>query len=199
MNTSVWELLPSGDRRNIAFVPKDNLAIDAAWFDGCLLSDVWRPRPVETVRPRGRLVDFVSFLPSAIAVSQKAIDILQPIVGNNCEFLPLATVRKHRFFVMNVITVINCIDENLSEIDFAPERPGQILAVRRMLFKHNINTTPPAFKALGYKSAIYVGASFVSAVVMSSLKGAAFSDRGQDRLFTIMHGKPINVVEGVIP
>ena len=89
-------------------------------------------RPIKVVADKhGGSGDFPSFLPHVPAFSRRALDVLQPLLGDAIEALPLDFGRLE-FFAIHVLEVVDCLDENLSVIKRFPS--GGVMSIRKHVF-----------------------------------------------------------------
>ncbi|MEX0379687.1 DUF1629 domain-containing protein, partial [Bacillus sp. S4] len=76
------------------------------------LSDSWTPKFIE-VTDEGKLSDSPIFWGKSGVqiISEKAKDVLEPIVGDNIEFLPLIHKETHeKYYAMHVLRVLEALD-----------------------------------------------------------------------------------------
>jgi hypothetical protein len=91
-------------------------------LNGTPLRDRWKPIPVEQTpatkrKYRGMPVDFASCDIGNLAISERALEVITPLVGDAIEPLPLECVDypERRYFVMHVIKLVDCLDVERSE------------------------------------------------------------------------------------
>jgi hypothetical protein len=167
-------------------------------FAGRPMMAGWQP-PVIDVRggPRKRLPDFVSWMLSAPVITSKAKLALEPLIAPHAEILPLRAVRKTQLYALNVLTLVDCLDEQASEIVYSPDTPGRIVNVLAFSFKDGCVPDAPIFKLATYPSDVFVTRPFVASTRSAGLVGAAFADPTVNPLPLLMQGRSINVVEGL--
>ncbi len=101
-------------------------------FSGHSMARTWTPPPeLKICNKSFRNPDFLSFSICAPAVSQKAKDALELLIGQDCEFLPLVTVKKKHYYALNVLKVIDCLDLKKSEIQYGCPDSTRIGYVQR--------------------------------------------------------------------
>lgn len=89
-------------------------------FDkGKSISSSWQPVLLEVHTSRGPLSDFPVCPMGPPILSQKAWGVLQPLIGDAVEALPVATPLG-TYFALNVLDVIDCLDYEQSEISYYP-------------------------------------------------------------------------------
>jgi hypothetical protein len=93
-------------------------------FNGQPLRHRWKAVRVEHAdatlrRNRGKPVDFMTvFDPGGDAISQRALDLITPLVGDKVEALPLECVDRpeRRYYLLNLIDLVDCLDLERSEL-----------------------------------------------------------------------------------
>lgn len=72
------------------------------------------------------------YLPEdAVCISQRVYDELYPLLKNEVEFLPMLS-DDGRYYVMNIINYVDCLDQNASDCLFAPN--GLIIEFEDLVF-----------------------------------------------------------------
>lgn len=150
-------------------------------LNGTPRSDAWMPVGVDwdeatTPAGRGLPVDFPALGGLGYAFSQRALELLFPLVGEKIEALPLDSVRG-KYYVVNVLNLIDALDEGRSEIKRIPG--GRIDVIVKHAFKSNSTDGQHIFKLqqepLG---PVYVSAEFKRAVEHHGLTGLIFIEIG---------------------
>jgi hypothetical protein len=108
-------------------------------LDGTPMKHRWKPIPVEHTpasvrRNRGRPVDFPLCEFGRTAVSERALKVIEPLVRDSIEALPLECVDypERRYYVLHVTKVIDCLDVERCE----GSRMGDIFTwINRYAFK----------------------------------------------------------------
>jgi len=158
-------------------------------LDGVRRADVWSPVPFERRptrhpsyrRNRGKPVDFPSLMGLGLAFSERALNVLDPLVGRSIEALPLDCVNcgQDKFFAINVLDVVDCLDEPRCIFDRAST--GYILWIDRYAFRpgsleeHHIFKVPQLIVGC-----VLVSPEFKRWVEESGLVGAVFREVGRD-------------------
>lgn len=102
--------------------------------------------------------------------TKKAVDIFKEELEANAEILPLK-YDKFPCFVINVTTVLDCLDEEKSKLVIRAKR---VFRIDKHVFKKGINY-PPIFKiSTGSKISIYVTDAFVKKFEENKLTGMIF-------------------------
>jgi hypothetical protein len=158
----------------------------------------WEPPPVTVDGKSLRLRDFVSWMTAAPVVSEKAKQTLEPLIGEFVEFLPLTELRGQRYFAVNVLKFVDCLDQSASKIVYSPSQPKEILTVTTYGFIPTRLEAVPIFKLPNYTSVVLVRQPFVDVVVQSRLTGAKFADPSKNPWPAVLRRESCNVVPGVL-
>jgi uncharacterized protein DUF1629 len=158
-------------------------------LDGIRRGDVWSPVPFErwpTRHPsyrknRGKPVDFPSLMGLGLAFSERALEVLDPLVSQSIEALPLDCVNcgQDKFFVINVLDVVDCLD--VPRCIYEEAHPGYFLWIDRYAFRpgsvegHHIFKVPQQIVG-----SVLVSPEFKRRVEESGLVGAVFREVGRD-------------------
>lgn len=95
------------------------------------ISSKWRPIKVR-VDKHGHRGEFPSFEPAIPVFTQKALNVLQPFLGDTIEALPLNCGR-FKFYAIHVLNVVDCFDEKRSDFNRFPS--GGIMYINKHVFK----------------------------------------------------------------
>lgn len=162
------------------------------------MADAWEPPAIRIEGKSKRLRDFVSWMNSAPVLSKKAVEVLEPLIGQHCEILPLIELRGKPFYALNVLTTIDCLDKAASDIFYASDDPSHILRIRS--YKFNENKLPlniPIFKIPDDVGCVFVTRSFIDVVIENGLRGSSFEDPAIDPFIKFAKGEPLNVISGL--
>jgi len=142
-------------------------------FDGRNQTKNWKPLKVVRMEPGKKLPlgDAPGF--NIAVFSKKAVDILYPIIKNDVEILPL-DFDEGEFYVINVTTVLDCIDyKNSSYKTF--KNSDEVMFFYNYSFKENIIENKNIFKIIDEsRSKPFVSEEFVKLVKESGLQGFKF-------------------------
>lgn len=185
----VWELLVDSQK---ALVLRSDLDSLEGHFVGKPLGGRWKPPKIEILGKSRHLRDFVSWTLEAPVVSERALMLLNPVLQESCEFLPLIRLRGEQYFAVNVLEIVDCLDEAASDLWRSPTDPKHIIGAGSFVFNERRLKAVPVFKIPQYLLAVFVTASFVDAVRRSPLTGAIFSDPGQNKLGMLAAGKGLS-------
>jgi|SRR5579871_2008818 len=89
-------------------------------LNGTRRAETWVPVTVEwdpatTPAHRGKAVDFPALGGLGYVFSERALELLFPLIGDKIEALPLDS-RKGKYYVVNVLNLIDALDESRSDI-----------------------------------------------------------------------------------
>lgn len=149
-------------------------------LDGRPCSDKWLPLALEWLAddqdPINGLPDLVLWRAGQYACSENAMKRLSPLLGTDCEFLPL-TVGNDIWYAIHVLKTIDAIDHQRTELNY---RPGGKISLTKRFKKLVLN--PDAFSDVaichvnGAGLATFCSEHFVSAVAEHKLKGLLFKE-----------------------
>jgi len=141
-------------------------------FKGYPLPEHWQ-LPKHTVGHRtSRLNDFVQGYTQAPFVSERVVQVLTPILRREAEFRGIGKILGEPYFVMNVVNIVDCLDENRSCIVRAAD--GRVLTLRQAVFNQSRFPHAAVFKVPQDTGRIYVAECFVNVVTEHRLTGVGF-------------------------
>lgn len=127
----------------------------------------WR-RVKVALDTHGRRGDFPSFLPHVPVFSRRALDALQPKLGDAIEALPLDCGR-HEFFAIHVLDVIDGLDERRSNIKRFPS--GGVMYIGKHVFDEERVGDRLLFRLSQAPLGVYYTEEFRRAVKAAKLEG----------------------------
>ena len=85
-------------------------------------------------------------LSSCITCDEKAKSILDELIHDHADFLPLTshTITDKQFYILHFKTILDCLDNERSE--FARLQAGYIMGIRRHVFKSDCIGDTPIFR-----------------------------------------------------
>lgn len=108
-------------------------------------------------------------------LSQRAWDVLRPVIGNVCEALLIRHPTEEPFYIINVLDIVDCLDEEKSEVDRYSD--GRIRRVLRFCFKRNMLAGKHIFKTPRKSGRdLIVSEEFRRLVEQNELKGLRFRE-----------------------
>ena len=154
-------------------------------FTGEPWGDTWVPLPVTTEhahdgrRAKNRDGDFPSYHPAIPAVSERALDVLRPLLGDAVEVLPLEHPTA-RYYILHVLQILDCLDDEKSEGHRTSK--GQLITIEKCVWKPGvIDENTHIFKIKGLElSWPFVSEAFRRLVDENGLIGFGFLEVGPD-------------------
>lgn len=142
----------------------------------------WQPITMEwswaTVRRnRGKPVDFIGLMGNGLTFSERTAEALTPLVGDMIELLPLICDGPERFYVVNMLDIVDCLDEKRSTTDRYSD--GQISSVKKYVFTPSSTDGHHLFKCKQCLLHNLVSAEFKARVEENHLVGAYFTPVGE--------------------
>ena len=190
----VWRLAFCSNK-TFSLNPHD-LASFRKYFIGKRLPKNWKPPPVEILGKSYKPKDFVGWMLSAPVVSERAKDLLLPLVSDFAEFRFLLEFKRKRFFCMNVHFVADCLDSTASDILFSPHDSKRILNISTYSFRPEAIPDAPIFKEDHDPSDVFVRQPFIDCVRNNQLIGAALLDPIVNPFCFILRGGYVDATEG---
>ncbi len=106
--------------------------------------------------------------------SQRAWEVLQPLIGYCTEALPIKHPSGQQFYIVNVMDIIDCLDEERSEL-VRNAATGRVSEVFKYCFKDDMLDGKHIFKTpLKSGAELFVDDSFRATVEAKGLKGLVF-------------------------
>jgi len=153
-------------------------------LNGTPMRDRWKPIPVYRYRAgkrkhRYEAVDFHSCEFGDIAISERAVEAISPLVGDAFEALPLECVGEpeHRYYVFHVIKLVDCLDRERTQ----GSRMGDgFTDIRKWEFRPGTTEGHHLFRVPEKKfGAVLCSAEFKRLVESSGLVGLEFKSTGE--------------------
>jgi hypothetical protein len=135
-----------------------------------ILSPDWQPISVTRVKGEKR-TDFPALPGSDLVVTGHAWQILQPLIGDSVEALPLSCTTGEAYFVINAIDVLDCLDYEHSEVERFSN--GQVMWINSYVFKEEAIGNRSIFK-LPEPGRIIVSEIFRARIEKNRLQGLIF-------------------------
>ncbi len=120
--------------------------------------------------------DFLMGYDNAPFVSQRAYECINMLIEPHVQFIKFGKIKGINYYVMNVVSLIDCLDVEHSEISYSPENPHKILAVDQFVFIDKQSIDVPIFKIPQDTGKIFVTLPFVEYVRQNRLTGIGFED-----------------------
>ncbi|HLO46818.1 MAG TPA: DUF1629 domain-containing protein [Kamptonema sp.] len=141
---------------------------DLHWYE---LPGSWQPIPVE-IYSAGKPGDFPAIVGFHQTLSERAVRILQPIMGESVELLPVVCTTGERYFVIKIVDVVDCLDYSRAVVR-RNSHSGRVTVIDSFAFKdgcigdRNIFRLPELNRAL-------VSQAFKDCVENNGLEGLRF-------------------------
>ena len=171
----IWKL-DSDVEKYDSLVPVKYALDESQTFDGSKKKSHWKPMCVKRLNPEKglELSDISGFMTSFPIFNQKALDILEPLIRDSVEVLPLAFKGK-KYWGINVISVLDVLDYSKSIYRTFPNT-NKIAIIEKYAFRncaelknHNI------FKLVDEpQTRPFVSEKFKNVVEQNNLTGFSF-------------------------
>jgi hypothetical protein len=149
---------------------------DARAFSGEQLLPSWQPPKVHKTRMDRHDADILNHRSNLPVLSQRAADVLSPLLAGHAELLPL-DAGGETLFALNVLSVLAVLDEPNSTVERfsgGGKLDGIIKWIERFAFLENADGYP-IFKLRGFAEIwVFVSQEFVDLARAARLKGACF-------------------------
>ncbi|MFC4321423.1 imm11 family protein [Litchfieldia salsa] len=173
----IWSLNKQyGKYELLGFLNEKDSDVFQKEFVGITMENNWTPMEVTTYK-KGKESDFPAGLLSPPVISEKAAEVLANLIEGQVEVLPLIIDHNRKYYVINVVNVLDCINPELSvsrtfhgrtmeytKYEFIPEVIGG-----QDIFKIVFHDTKKILK-----SAVFVSDIFRQRVIDSGLEGFDF-------------------------
>jgi hypothetical protein len=105
--------------------------------------------------------------------SERAIQVLGPLLNGHGEFAPIALDEPIRYFGFNPTTIVDILDESRSEMVYFSS--GRVMRVDKHVLLDSVTSLPPIFKIpQTRRNTTYVNEAFVTRVEDTGLTGFRF-------------------------
>jgi hypothetical protein len=193
-NSPVWRLAFCSNK-TFSLIPHD-LDYFNKHFVGKRLPKRWTPPPIEISGKSYKPRDFVGWMLSAPVVSERAKEVLLPLVSNFAEFRFLTEFKGKNYFCMNVYFTADCLDLNASDILFSPDDPKRIFDISTYAFREEAIPKAPVFKEAHHPRTIFVRQPFIDCVRSHRLTGSALLDPAVNPFYFILRGDYVDTNKG---
>lgn len=170
---SVWIVKSDVDKYQYLVLSHERDATALRTLGAEPLITTWKPLSVELVTSKQSeqpvLGNFLSFA-AGLACDEAAKTIIEPLIGQDAEFLPLQYDRG-TFYFINVIHPIDCLDYERSE--FTYWKDGGIKSVVKYAFKPTYKSKS-IFKIWKGSTRTYVTDVFKALIEENGLQGLTF-------------------------
>ncbi|PEQ07930.1 imm11 family protein, partial [Bacillus toyonensis] len=177
----IWQLKSSTDDYEtfqLLNYEEDKKYFKTSFHSTVSFSDSWTPKFIE-VTDEGKSSDYPIFWGKSGVqiISEKAKNVLESIVGDNIEFLPLIHKQTHKkYYAMHVLRVLEALDTNKTIFDKLSS--GLIIGCEKFVFIPYVVQHEPIFKlninGKVHPNYLLVSDQFKNAILESELKGFEF-------------------------
>ena len=168
---TLYRIVPDSDTcHSLSIIDSEHVEMFRQ-FTGNSLAHSWFPVPVRIFRAE-KSGDFPSLLSHVPIFSERALQILMPLISNSFEALPLKC-DFGKFYAANVLDVVDCLDHSLANIERFSS--GRIMAIKRYAFKEGCIQGKHIFKIPETAGQdVLVSDKFKSLIEENSLLGLHF-------------------------
>lgn len=161
----VWKIIDKSLSRGYTYTNiEDNSHPIHSNFNGKSLINHWSTYNLEVYR-KGKYSDFSMFDGGIPIISEKVYTIIQPLLGDQVEFLQ-AVANEDKVFIINVTNLLDCVDKTKSEV-----KPGGKLVFSEVLIpNHTLMFKTPEDAPYD----VYVTDAFVEIYKRNKFKGLDF-------------------------
>ena len=161
----------------VRLIMPDDEPVVGLHYDSKLVGGSWKPVSVEGFDDNPDVEgDFPSLsnYNKVPVFSQRAWDVLRPLIGYCTEALPIKHPSGQPFHIINVIEIIDCLDEEQSEL-VRNAATGRVSEIFKYHFKSDMLEGKHLFKTpLKSGAELFVDDAFRKAIEANGLKGLIF-------------------------
>lgn len=121
----------------------------------------------------GDFPTFVDFM-SIPVMSERAWNVLAPLIGNFCEALPLIRKSGQKLFLIHVMKICDCLDHEKSQVRRYKSGDRRVYRIDRFAFRDEYLKFPIFMLPIEDGSQLFVNDHFRSIVEAESLMGLVF-------------------------
>lgn len=166
-------VMPEGFKELDLHDGKDYIDFNCRRWNGEPKLNQWKSPEVvwledEFTSPNDQVADLTKFMGGAIALSEKACEVLQPIVEAQAEFLPVVR-GDEQWYLLNVLNVQDLMDKALSK--FKIYEDGHIGPCTHAYIQEPDDTDNLIFLVKGYFPNIFISATLKAEIERARLTG----------------------------
>lgn len=146
-------------------------------IDGRSLQDSWNPVEIKVVKSKKKkiLSDSPYLNAAAPIFSQKAVEVLNEFLDDSVELLDLNHQKSDKFYLINVVKVLDCIDHSKAEFRRFPN--GRIMWCEKYAFHPEKVIGQHIFKIIDTpRGLVLVSDEFRDKVLENNLTGFIFEE-----------------------
>lgn len=149
-----------------------NTICKPALIKGEAIGKKWRP-VIYIKRKQRKNPDFLPIAKVGIVITQKAVDVLKPLLGNSVELLPLRSFKQPMYFV-NVLESLDCLDEDETIYKLSAVTKTKV-GIVKFAFDPEKIADKHIFKIKGFWYNTFVSDEFRKICKENDLQGVDFS------------------------
>lgn len=115
------------------------------------------------------------------AISQSARTVLENQLGDLVQILPLETGKLGKYYILNIINVLDCLDKQKSEISYLSPSSERIFEIKKWIFNGSLNNENSKIfiikNQLGER--IYINDDIKKTIENNNLTGFLFKEVGE--------------------
>jgi len=138
------------------------------------IGDLWKPL-IFLEKTQKQSTDFVFIENTGIAMSQKAVEVLQPLIKDEAEILPLKTLADNPFFLVNTLNPPDALDEEKAIFQYSAVSKTKI-GIKKFVFDSEKVKNRHFFKIKGFWYYRCISDEFQYIYKKHSLKGLNYSN-----------------------
>ncbi len=157
-------------------------AKDREFFDKICIPEIIKGQPLENLwkpvifmkKRQRKYTDFTVIGGAGIAMSQKAVEALKPLIQQSVEILPLKTMAREPFFFVNVLESLDALDEEKSVFRYSSVSKTKI-GIEKFAFDPKKINGKHIFKIKGFWYNTFLSDEFRQVCKKHNLEGLALT------------------------
>jgi len=150
----------------------DNKFFEQFWHGERFFQN-WKPPKLRiTSEKKAEMTDILCGEFGVPFVSEKFFLAMKDFLDGHCEFLPLGKIKRISVFLLNVVTLLDCLDNEKSSTEFCKER--YVFQVEKV--------SAPIFRVPEAPSALFVTGEYAQEILKNKLTGVGLDDPTDIRL-----------------
>ena len=173
-----YRYCPDGAYSSVGFQREDQFLLRMMYWETDSRKDNWTPRRLRLVRSERQFGDFPCLTSSSKVpiFSLRAWRILEPLIGHCCEPLEVILPSDEKFFLINMMEKIDCVDLERSQHN-APDDDGAITWIHKFALREEMLVGKHLFNnGVWDSNDLLVDDVFRHAVESNGLEGLLFED-----------------------
>lgn len=163
------------DDKNIDYVDQ---IVDEYFDTQTRVSDKWQPTFFGIVNPKQKVANLGTLVSSNVLVfDQRAVDVLQPLLGASVELLPYET-EVGIYYLVNVLDAGDYLDRQRTECREI-RKNGTCYGITKYVFQADLSQGKHLFIIPDTSLSRYVSGEFIAACRQHDLKGIFLTDKAK--------------------